>query len=925
MKQPAKLILILFLFPLNLLAQQLEQIQIKSDYNRIPFIDLVREIEKDNDVHFFFKDEWVDDLIVSIKAQELPIDVLMKHLLGNTKLGFTYRTPGSVFLLPEKDYLAPIPEYESLENEHLSAQQNPTTEIEEKYLQGRHPDMIETIVVGSKEKAKNGKPVVVRGHLTDMESGESLVGATMYIPKLKKGAATEGDGFLKLVLKPGVYPVVFQNIGMKQVKGNLDVRSKGDFSLSMEPQSQTIEEIIVAGEEEETRGSKLGMESVSVKTMKELPTLMGEKDILKIAQLLPGIVSVGEGSAGVNVRGGGADQNMFYINDIPIYNSSHLFGFFSSINSGIIENFSIYKGQVPAEFGGRLSSVFDVKSRKGNKKKFFTQGGISPISANAEIEMPIVEDKISMMLSGRSTYSDWLLERLDDPDLRNSRASFYDFAGALDFQLNDNNQISIFAYNSHDQFDLNAHTDYQYGNQGGSFNYAHRFSPALKSTLAVVASNYNFSTTEKRLATESYTHAYSLNHYEIKAKVNWIPHENHQLEAGANLILYELDRGQVKPFGNESLKLAVDLGNEKGLETAFFIDDNITIGPRLSLYLGLRYSMFSELGPKTVRQYFQGTELNDFNVDQINTFEKNEHIVNYHNPELRAALDFKFTRNNSMKLSITQMTQYLFMLSNTVSLAPNDQWKMADSHISPPSSFQYSAGYFHDFPRTGLSFSGEVYYKRAKDVVEYKDGVDFLSTPYVETTILQGAQEAYGAEFMLSKPTGRLNGWASYTYSRSLITVDGPNSFQDINQGKTYPSNFDKPHVANLVLNYKLLRRISFSLNTVYNTGRPITLPKGVYFIEHQPFVDYSDRNAYRIPDYFRMDASIKLEGNLKSKKLMHSYWQISIYNLTGRSNANSVFFTSEDGLLSGYQYAVIGVPIFTISWNWKLGNYANN
>ncbi|WP_159517872.1 TonB-dependent receptor [Sunxiuqinia indica] len=925
MKQLTYLILFLILLPCSLWAQQVEQIQISRTYDTVSFVDLVKEIERSNPIRFFFKKEWVDDLTVSIAAQKIPVPDLMDYLLANTKLGFVYQSPGIVFLLPEKNYLTPIPPYNSPVGEDLSPQASVTTKIEEKYLQGRQPDMIETIVVGSREKAENGKPVVVQGHLTDTESGEPLIGATMYIPSLKKGAATGSNGLMSLVLKPGVYSVVFQNMGMKQVKGNLDVRSMGDFSLSMEPQLQTIEEIVVAGDEEQTRGSKLGMESVSVKTMKELPTLMGEKDILKVAQMLPGIVSVGEGSAGVNVRGGNADQNLFYINDIPIYNSSHLFGFFSSINSGIVENFSIYKGQVPAEFGGRLSSVFNVQTRRGNKKKFFTQGGISPISANAEIETPIVEDKVSMMLSARSSYSDWILKRLDDPDLRNSRASFYDFAAALDFQLDDNDQVAVFVYNSHDQFDLNDYTDYQYGNQGGSVNYVHRFSPALKSTLSAVASNYNFSTTEKRLATESYTHAYSLDHYEIKTKWNWVPHENHQVTAGADLILYQLDRGQVNPYGNESMKLPVDLGNEKGMETAFFVDDNIAIGPRLSLNVGLRYSMFSEIGPKTVRQYLPGAAFDDINVAEINTYEKDEKIVSFQNPELRAALDFKFTRNSSMKLSVNQMTQYLFMLSNTISIAPNDQWKMVDSHINPPRSIQYSAGYFHDFPRTGLSFTGEVYYKQAKDVVEYKDGADFLTTPYVETTILQGKQEAYGAEFMLNKTTGRFNGWASYTYSRSLITVDGANNFQDINQGKTYPSNFDKPHVANLVLNYKLLRRISFSLNTFYNTGRPITLPKGVYHIEHQPFVDYSERNAYRIPDYFRMDASIKLEGNLKSKKLMHSYWQISIYNLTGRSNANSIFFTSEDGHLRGYQYSVIGVPIFTISWNWKLGNYANN
>jgi hypothetical protein len=271
------------------------------------------------------------------------------------------------------------------------------------------------------------------------------------------------------------------------------------------------------------------------------------------------------------------------------------------------------------------------------------------------------------------------------------------------------------------------------------------------------------------------------------------------------------------------------------------------------------------------------------------------------------------------------MTQYLFMLSNTISIAPNDQWKLVDSHIAPPRSIQYSGGYYQDFIRHGISFSSEFYYKKGSNIVEYRDGADFLASPYIETTILQGIQDAYGAEFMLSKTQGKITGWMSYTYSRSLMTVDAMEDWGDINQGMQYASNYDKPNVVNTFINLELSKRFSFSTNLAYNTGRPVTFPQGIYSIEGQPFVDYSARNAYRIPDYLRLDVALKIEGNLKSKKPMHSYWTIGVYNATGRSNANSVFFLSEDGKLNGYQYAVIGVPIFTISWNWKLGNYENN
>ena len=911
----------------DLAGQQKEDIQISGSFRNLSFVELVTKLEKQYPLHFYFDEKWIRSLQVSIDAQQLSVPEFMEKLLLPTLLDYTYQPLGKIFILPDKKFSKTLPEYYFPKSGQDSIQdkQRDLTGMEEKYLRGRKPDMIKTIVIGSRDKAKNGRLSVITGKLTDEESGEPLIGATLFIPLLQKGSATDASGFLTIALRPGVYEAVFQCMGMAQEKGNLDIRSDGYFTLSMKKQVHVIGEVLVQGQKTQKRGSKPGMENVSVTTMKELPTLMGEKDVLKVAQMLPGIVSVGEGSAGVNVRGGNSDQNLFYINEIPVYNSSHLFGFFSAINSDIIENFSIYKGQIPAEYGGRLSSVFNVETRKGHKNKFFTQGGVSPVAANAEIDVPVIKEKISLVLSARSSYSDWILKRLKDPDLRNSKASFYDFAGGLNFDLGEKNQITTFAYNSNDLFNLNGFTEYTYGNMGGSVNYSHHFSPRLKSSVSAISSNYKFETIEKSSAAEAYSHGYQLNHNEFRAGLNWLAGEHHVIKVGVDAIQYDLDRGIVEPYGSESLKLPVDLGREKGMETSVYLDDNISLGPRLNIYAGLRYSMFTELGPKTVRNYYPGTQYNDMNISSTTDYSKGQKISGFQNPELRAGLDYKLMENNSVKLSVTQMTQYLFMLSNSISIAPNDQWKLVDSHITPPTSIQYSAGYYHEIPKRGMSLSSEFYYKQANNVVEYRDGADFLSTPYVETSILQGTQKAFGAEFMLSKPTGRFSGWATYTFSRSFITVNGKEDWADINKGIKYPSNYDKPHVLNLVLNYKFNHRFSWSSNFAYTSGRPVTVPEGVYYIEGQPFVDYSDRNQYRIPDYLRLDMSVKIEGNLRSVKPMHSYWTISVYNLTGRSNANSIFFLSEEGKLRGYKYSVIGVPIFTISWNWKLGNYENN
>ena len=907
-------------------AQQKNEIKINGLFRNLSFDEFVSQIESEYPVHFYFDENWVKSLQVNIDARQLTVPQLMEKLLLPTLLDYIFMPPGKIYLLPDKKFVKALPDYFIPGSFNgLQEGQNILTGMEEKYLLGRQPDMIKTIVIGSREKSKSGRLAIISGKITDEETGEALVGATLFIPILQKGAATDGTGFLSIPLKPGVYEASFQCMGMTPEKGNLDVRSDGFFSLKMKKQVQVIDEVLVQGQKNQKRSSKTGLESVSISTMKELPSLMGEKDVLKIAQMLPGIVSVGEGSAGINVRGGNADQNLFYINEIPIYNTSHLFGFFSAINSDIIENFTIYKGQIPAEYGGRLSSVFNVDTRKGHKNKFFTQGGVSPIAANAEVEIPLVKEKVSLILSGRSSYSDWILNRMKDPDLRNSQASFYDLAGGLNFDLNQKNQISSFGYYSSDFFNLNGYTEYTYGNKGASVNYSHRFSPGLKSSLSAIGSNYNFETVENSSATEAYRHSYELKQFEFRANLSWIAGEHHTFKFGTDQIIYDLNRGKIEPYGEGSLKVPLNLGQEKGLESSVFLDDNWSLGPRFNLYAGLRYSWFSDMGPKTVRDYFPGTPFTDLNVTGTSDYADGQKISTYHFPEFRAGLDYKIRENNSVKLSFTQMTQYLFMLSNSISIAPNDQWKLVDSHIKPPRSNQFSFGYYRELPKAGMSFSSELYYKKGENMVEYRDGADFLASQFVETAILQGVQEAYGAEFMLSKPSGRLNGWASYTYSRSFITVDGDEEWEDINQGVKYPSNYDKPNVLNLVLNYKLNRRFSWSTNLVYSSGRPVTLPKGVYYIDDQPFVDYSSRNEYRIPDYFRIDTSLKIEGNLRSVKPMHSYWTISVYNLTGRSNANSVFFLSEEGKLRGYKYSVIGVPILTISWNWKLGNYENN
>jgi len=915
---------IFLLFSVFSFAQNPKDDLVSGTFLQMSFTEFVQRIEETTRYRFYFKEEWVKSVEVNNTFRQSSISAVLDELLLPVGLKYVITSNNSVIVLPNKEFVQVLPDYSISSGEQTHVEQDVSSQ-NDRFLKRRDPEYIKTIVVGTPEKSKPRKQCEIKAFITDEKSGEPLVGATIFIPSINIGAASNDEGECVFYLRPGTYSVTFKCMGKKEAKCNLKVISDGSFNFEMEEDLISIMEVLVQADEIAERGARAGLEMVNISSIKELPTLMGEKNVLQIAQMLPGIVSVGEGSGGINVRGGNADQNLFYVNNVPIYNSTHLFGFFSSVNSDIIDNFNVYKGHVPANYGGRLSSVFNIETRKGNDDQFFMQGGVSPVSAQASIETPIVKQKVSLMLSARSSYSDWILKQLDEPELNNSAASFYDFAGSLNFKLAHNNQLSLFAYNSNDDFTLNEITEFNYSNSGGAINYTNRFNNKLKADVIALGSWYRFSTIDKTLPANSYSHKYELGHYELKAIFDWIPNENHHLKFGTEAKMYDLNRGRIMPYGDTSVKQELDLDSERGLESAMFLDDNLQISSRLALYMGFRYSFFQVLGPKTVLNYTPGAPLEPMYVSDSLVYGKNERIQSFSGPELRLALDYQLRSHNSIKVSLTQMRQYLFLLSNTVSIAPYDQWKLVDSHITPPNSLQLSTGYFHEFGLSGISFSSEVYYKKANHIVEYKDGADFLSTPYVESHILQGKQRAYGAEFMIEKDRGRLNGWLSYTYSRSLITVDGENDFEDINYGEEYPSNYDKPHVLNAILNYKFNKRFSVSSNWAYNTGRPITLPEGVYCIGGQPFVDYSKRNSYRIPDYFRMDLSLKMEGNLKRKKRFHSYWVASVYNLTGRKNENTVFFKSENGVINGYKYSVIGVPVFTLSWNWKLGNYANN
>ena len=923
--KPGLLLILMLLFVSPLQAQGPDKVM-SCHVRNVPFTEFCEVVLRETGVRIFYREDWINKLNVTLDADSITARAALRTVLEGTDMRVSAWN-GDLVIIPGARLLAELPAYEPAVKPAggEGRQEKAITESEQRYITGRKPGVTQTITIGRSGTFPGKSKARVLGRVLDDETGEPISFVAVYVAEIKSGAITDANGFFNLTLTPGKYNVSVEYLGYEKDKYLFDIYSDGSIILKMNKAAVELNEVVVSSERHSSiRAKDPGFDQVSMKSIKTLPVMMGERDILKVSTTLPGIVSVGEGSAGLNVRGSSSDQNAFYINRIPIYNTFHLFGFFPAFNPDIIKDLSIYKGFIPAQYGGRLASVFNITTRQGNRKRFTAHGGLSPVTANIVLEGPVKKDTSSYLFSARSSYSDWILTRIKDPLISESSANFNDFSGGMNWDIQ-KTQLSLFLYHSYDRFSLSDINSYDYANTGASIIAGHTFSNSLRGEFAITGSQYDFSTVDMEEISSAYQHAYKMDHLETRADFRQILNEKNTLEYGADIVFYKLDRGNVLPYGDRSLRSAVALGTERGVESSLFVSDSYNLTQRINFVLGVRYMLFTPVGPDTTYKYTDGAPRDTRYIEDTLIFGKNEVICWYHEPEIRAAINFQTDKDGSIKLAFNQMHQNLFMLNTITTVAPNTQWKMADYHLLPSRSNLVSAGFFRTLPKNGLEFSAEVYYKRIYNYSEFKDGADFLKNAEVESSVLQGDQKAYGLELYARRSRRKLEGWVSYTYSRSFVQVNGDNSWYRINNGETYPANFDVPHSFNAVLNYYITRRIFFSSILTYQTGKPITYPESIYYADDTPYLDYSKRNAYRISDYFRADFSLTFEGDLRRNKFLHNSFILSLYNATGRDNPYSVYFKTENGKINSYQYSVIGVPIFTATWLFKLGNYVSD
>ncbi len=883
------------------------------------FDDAVNAIEQQSEYRFYYDKRQTDSLRVDVAVSNEPITNVLERIFSGTPFQYSLTPDLRVYVTFERPILSELPPgffgIDSVRNQPTLAFDYSVYE-----KKGKEMKLAENKVhiIGRNTGNLNGTATIA-GNIRDGQTGEPLPGASVFVENPLIGIVTDQFGYYALTLPKGRHELKIQSVGMKSSTRHVLLYSPGRLDIDLEEDIKPLKEVVVEAEgDAHIMGMQMGMEKLDIKTMRQIPLALGETDIMKVVLTLPGVQSVGEGTVGLNVRGGAANQNLILLNDAVVYNPSHLFGFFSTFNPDILKNVELYKSGINAEYGGRLSSVLDVHTREGNTKEYKGSGGISPITGRVSFEGPIIRERTSFIIGARSTYSGWLLRQLDRKEFSNSTASFYDVTAHISHKINENNNLYLSAYRSQDKFRLNADTTYSYSDQNASVKWKHIFNNKLYGVLTGGYSQYNYSVASDDVPVEAFTMDFDIRQVNATVDFSFFPNNKHALNAGVSAVRYQLSPGKFLPAGAGSLVTPDVISDEQGLEAAAYISENFDINPKLSLYAGLRYSFYQFLGPGEVYRYSNGAPIQKINIEDTVSYASGKPIASYHGAEPRVSLRYIVSNTASIKVSYNRMRQYIQMLSNTAAMNPTDVWKLSDTHILPQTGDQYSFGFYQYLKGNSVETSVETYYKTTDNLTDYKNSAQLLMNHHIETDLLAARGKAYGVELMVKKLTGKLNGWVSYTYSRSFVQAKGNFPDEIVNNGDWFSSNFDKPHALNFIGNYRFNRRFNFSLNVIYNTGRPITLPAAKYEIDGAMRVHYTNRNQERIPDYFRTDISVNVEGNHKVRKLAHSSWTFAVYNLLGRSNPYSVYYESSQQRIQGYKLSIFARPIPTITYNFK-------
>jgi len=738
--------------------------------------------------------------------------------------------------------------------------------------------------------AKSGGKAYVSGHVRDIASGEPLTGVSVYDDKTGAYTVTDGAGFYRIALPVGDNQLNLSGYSLDDMHLTLKVWDDGVLDVVMKEKVLALTGAVISADAvSHHRNAQMGIERVRMEVINKIPTAFGEGDVLKAVLTLPGVKSVGEASSGFNVRGGSTDQNLILFNDGTIYNPTHLFGLFSAFNPDVISEVELYKSSIPAEYGGRISSVLDVRGREGNANKIAGSLGIGLLTSRFHLEGPIAKGRTTFILGGRTTYSNWILNLLPkSSEYSGARAYFGDVNASISHKIDDNNSLHAYAYWSHDSFGFSRDTSFRYSNLNASLKWRSRLSSRLNLTAVAGYDQYGaqLDNTLGQNQLSGYRVDTRIQQGFAKATFRYALGEAHNLSYGGEATWFHLMPGAMSPLYENSLVKETQLDAQDALEPVLFASDSWTVSPDFTVDAGVRLSGLVAMHPSKF----------------------------YFNPEFRISGKYSFRDNLSVKAGFNTMSQHIHLISNTSSISPIDTWQLCTDRVRPQTGWQAAAGLYWTVAGGTVDISVEAYYKHTAHQLDYKSGATLLMNPNLPDYLVETYGRAYGVELMVKKTSGKLTGWLSYTYARSQMREMEDRGVETINGGDWYNAPHDKPHEIKLVGNYKFTHRYSVSVNLDYSTGRPVTMPIGHYYYGGGWRLAYTMRNTHRIPDYFRLDLALNIDPGHYLRQFSHMSVTLGVYNVTGRRNAYSVFFEGE----KSYMLSIFACPIPYINLNLK-------
>ncbi len=771
--------------------------------------------------------------------------------------------------------------------------------------------------------SQDKEEVTLSGYVKDASSGETLIGATIYVSELQAGTTTNVYGFYSLTLPKGDYTVEYGYIGFADKIESISLSANIKLDVELGFSATEIDEVVITAEakDKNVRDIQMSVNKLDIQTLQKLPTLLGETEILRSIQLLPGVTSVGEGAAGFNVRGGSIDQNLVLLDEAPVYNSSHLFGFFSVFNPDAVKDVKLYKGGIPARYGGRLSSILDVRMKEGNNKKLAVNGGIGTIFSRLAIEAPIVKDKSSFIIAGRRSYIDILAKPFLDDEFSGSALNFYDLTLKTNYKFSDKDQIFLSGYFGRDNFRFGDAAGFSWGNSTTTLRWNHLFSDRLFFNLTSYYSNYDYQINFGDTDIDKFDWSAKIINYSLKPQFSYFLRPSNVLRFGGESIVYEFQPANAVAVSNGE-EIDISLDKQFAIESNVFVENELDLGSRIKMNYGLRMSIFNYFGAGRSYQYGDVPEGDVRPLESVTEFDDGESISNYLNFEPRMSFKYQLTDQSSLKASYNRTAQYIHLLSNTAASTPVDIWTPATNNIKPQTADQVALGYFRNFKEDNYEASAEIYYKNMYNIIDYIDGADLILNEFYEGQVLEGDGRAYGLEIMAKKKEGKFSGWVSYTLARTERQVIG------INGDEWYPSRFDQLHNLSVTGFYALSKRIDLSANFVFNSGTPTSFhssrfEQGGFII---PNNDGNRRNNVRIPNYHRLDFSLTINPKEKPGKRYFGKWIFSVYNVYARRNAFSIYFDQDQNRVptgspvntEAKRLAVIGSFVPAVSYNFK-------